>query len=119
MAVDGIGILFDVEELSQAAGDKFRAAGVGLVILQLLTCNMLPAVRDLDVPIVLVNLQKRKAPDCANTGTAAWLGELYACGAVPAEKRSGSLSYNGAASASYDYDPAMRSPLRWSTCPVI
>ena len=57
-----------------------------LVILQLLTYatsyNMLPAVRDLDVPVVLVNVQKKKAPDYANTDTATWLGELYACGAV-------------------------------------
>ena len=54
-----------------AAGDKFRAADVDLVILQLLTYatsyNMLPAVRDLDVPVVLVNVQKKKAPDYANT----------------------------------------------------
>ena len=50
---------------------KFRAADVDLVILQLLTYatsyNMLPAVRDLNVPVVLVNVQKRKAPDYANT----------------------------------------------------
>ena len=68
------------------AGDKFRAADVDLVILQLLTYatsyNMLPAVRDLNVPVVLVNVQKRKAPDYANTDTPKWLGELYACGAV-------------------------------------
>jgi hypothetical protein len=43
---------------------------------------MLPAVRDLDVPVVLVNVQKKKAPDYANTDTPTWLGELYACGAV-------------------------------------
>ena len=69
-----------------AAGDKFRAADVDLVILQLLTYatsyNMLPAVRDLDVPVVLVNVQKKKAPDYANTDIPTWLGELYACGAV-------------------------------------
>ena len=57
-----------------------------LAILQLLTYatsyNMLPAVRDLDVPVVLVNVQKKKAPDYANTDTPTWLGELYACGAV-------------------------------------
>lgn len=68
------------------AGDKFRSADVDLVILQLLTYatsyNMLPAVRDLNVPVVLVNVQKRKAPDYANTDTPTWLGELYACGAV-------------------------------------
>ncbi|MBR2123006.1 MAG: arabinose isomerase [Lachnospiraceae bacterium] len=74
------------KELAMAAGDRFRAADVDLVILQLLTYatsyNMLPAVRDLDVPVVLVNLQKKKAPDYENTDTATWLGELYACGAV-------------------------------------
>ncbi len=82
--VDG-GIV-TTKELAMEAGDKFRAADVDLVILQLLTYatsyNMLPAVRDLDVPVVLVNLQKKKAPDYANTDTATWLGELYACGAV-------------------------------------
>lgn len=80
------GGIVTTKELSQAAGDKFRAADVDLVILQLLTYaasyNMLPAVRDLDVPVVLVNLQKKKAPNYADTDTATWLGELYACGAV-------------------------------------
>ena len=80
------GGLVTTKELAMAAGDKFRAADVDLVILQLLTYatsyNMLPAVRDLDVPVVLVNLQKKKAPDYANTDTATWLGTLYACGAV-------------------------------------
>lgn len=74
------------KELAQAAGDRFRAADVDLVVLQLLTYatsyNMLPAVRDLDVPVVLVNLQKKRAPDYENTDTATWLGQLYACGAV-------------------------------------
>lgn len=74
------------KELAMKAGDKFRAADVDLVILQLLTYatsyNMLPAVRDLNVPVVLVNVQKKKAPDYAATNTATWLGELYACGAV-------------------------------------
>lgn len=82
--VDG-GIV-TTKELSMKAGDKFRAADVDLVILQLLTYatsyNMLPAIRDLNVPVVLVNVQKLKAPDYANTDTPKWLGELYACGAV-------------------------------------
>ena len=80
------GGLVTTKEKAMEAGDKFRAADVDLVILQLLTYatsyNMLPAVRDLDVPVVLVNLQKKKAPDYANTDTATWLGTLYACGAV-------------------------------------
>lgn len=82
--VDG-GIV-TTKEAAMVTGDKFRAADVDLVILQLLTYatsyNMLPAIRDLDVPVVLVNVQKKKAPDYANTDTATWLGELYACGAV-------------------------------------
>ena len=80
------GGIVTTKEMAMAAGDKFRAADVDLVILQLLTYatsyNMLPAVRDLDVPVILVNLQKKKAPDYPNTDTATWLGELYACGAV-------------------------------------
>jgi L-arabinose isomerase len=80
------GGIVTTKELSQAAGDKFRAADVDLVICQLLTYatsyNMLPAVRDVNVPVVLVNVQKLKAPDYPNMDTAKWLGELYACGAV-------------------------------------
>ncbi|MDE8682380.1 hypothetical protein PZH33_20615, partial [Blautia schinkii] len=44
--------------------------------------NMLPAIRDLDVPVVLVNVQKLKALDYDHTDIAAWLGDGYACGAV-------------------------------------
>ena len=80
------GGMVTTKEQAMAAGDKFRAADVDLVILQLLTYatsyNMLPAIRDLDVPVVLVNVQKKKAPDYANTDIPTWLGELYACGAV-------------------------------------
>lgn len=80
------GGIVTTKELSQKAGDKFRTADVDVVFLQLLTYatsyNMLPAVRDLDVPVVLVNVQKLTAPDYENTDTAKWLGELYACGAV-------------------------------------
>ena len=82
--VDG-GIV-TTKELSQATGDKFRAADVDIVFLQLLTYatsyNMLPAVKDLDVPVVLVNIQKLRALDYEHTDIASWLGEGYACGAV-------------------------------------
>ena len=82
--VDG-GIV-TTKEKAQEVGDLFRSADVDVVFLQLLTYatsyNMLPAVRDLDVPVVLVNIQKLKAPDYPNVDTAKWLGELYACGAV-------------------------------------
>ena len=80
------GGIITTKEQSQAAGDKFRAADVDLVILQMLTYatsyNVLPAIRDLDVPVVVVNVQKLKALDYDHTDIASWLGEGYACGAV-------------------------------------
>ncbi len=80
------GGLVTTKEHSQAAGDLFRSADVDLIILQLLTYatsyNMLPAIKDLDVPVVLVNIQKLKALDYKHTDIATWLGEGYACGAV-------------------------------------
>ncbi len=80
------GGLVTTKEQSMAAGDKFRAADVDLVFLQMLTYatsyNVLPAIRDLDVPVVCINVQKLKAPDYQNTDIPTWLGELYACGAV-------------------------------------
>ena len=80
------GGLITTKEQSQTAGDKFRAADVDLVFMQLLTYatsyNMLPAIRDLDVPVILVNVQKLKALDYDHTDIASWLGEGYACGAV-------------------------------------
>lgn len=80
------GGLVTTKEEAQAAGDKFRAADVDLVFLQLLTYatsyNMLPAVKDLDVPVVLVNLQKKRVPDYAHAEIPDWLGEYYDCGAV-------------------------------------
>ena len=80
------GGMVNTKEQAMEAGDKFRAADVDLVFLQMLTYatsyNMLPAVRDLDVPVVLVNVQKLKALDYDHTDIASWLGEGYACGAV-------------------------------------
>ena len=74
------------KEAAAAAGDKFRAVDVDLVFCQLLTYatsyNMLPAIRDLNVPVVLVNLQKVRCLDFETAGTAEWLGIGYAGGAV-------------------------------------
>ena len=80
------GDIVTTKEKAMAAGDKFRAADVDIVFLQLLTYatsyNMLPAVRDLNVPVVLVNLQKVRCLDFETAGTAEWLGIGYAGGAV-------------------------------------
>lgn len=82
--VDG-GIV-TTKEMSMAAGDKFRGADVDIVIVQLLTYvtsyNLLPAVRDLDVPVILVNMQKVRCLDFDHAGIADWLGTGYAGGAV-------------------------------------
>ena len=79
------GGMVTTKEAAQEAGDKFRAADVDLVILQMLTYatsyNVLPAVRDLNVPVVVVNVQKKAQPDYAATDIPTWLGDLYACGA--------------------------------------
>ncbi len=73
------GGMVTTKEQSMVAGDKFRAADVDLVFLQMLTYatsyNMLPAIRDLNVPVVLVNVQKLKALDYDHTDIATWLGE--------------------------------------------
>ena len=80
------GGMITAKEEAMAAGDKFRAADVDVVFLQMLTYatsyNVLPAVRDLNVPVVVVNIQKKKAPDYSATDIPTWLGTLYACGAV-------------------------------------
>ncbi len=80
------GGLVTTKEQSQATGDLFRAADVDIVFLQMLTYatsyNVLPAIRDIDVPVIVVNVQKKLAPDYANTDIPTWLGELYACGAT-------------------------------------
>ena len=34
------------------------------------------------MPVVIVNVQKKLAPDYAKTDIPTWLGELYACGAI-------------------------------------
>lgn len=79
------GGMVTTKEQAQEAGDLFRAEDVDLVILQMLayatSYNVLPAVRDLDVPVVVVNVQKKAQPDYANTDIPTWLGDLYACGA--------------------------------------
>ncbi len=82
--VDG-GIV-TTKEAAAEVGERFRAADVDLVFMQLLTYatsyNMLPAVRDLDVPVVLVNLQKVRCLDFDTAGIGDWLGTGYAGGAV-------------------------------------
>ena len=80
------GGLITSKELAVTASDLFRAKDVDVVFCQMLTYstsyNLLPVVRDLNVPIILFNIQKLKVPDYEHTDIPTWLGELYACGGV-------------------------------------
>ena len=95
------GGIVTTKEMAMAAGDKFRAADVDLVILQLLTYatsyNMLPAVRDLDVPVVLVNIQKKRAPEYATTDTPTWLARWGPTWSAPASGTRSSPAWMRAA----------------------
>ncbi|MBR2561605.1 MAG: arabinose isomerase [Eubacterium sp.] len=69
------------------AGELFRAKDVDVVFVQTLTysvsSNMISAVKDLDVPVVVVNMQKLKKLSCeGSTPIPYWLGEGFACGPV-------------------------------------
>ncbi len=75
------------KEESVKAGDIFREKDVDIVFVQTLTystsSNMISAVKDLDVPVVIVNLQKwKKLSTEGDTPAAYWLGEGFACGPV-------------------------------------
>ena len=80
------GGLITSKELAVEASDLFRVKDVDVVFCQMLTYstsyNLLPVVRDLNVPIILFNIQKLKVPDYEHTDIPTWLGELYACGGV-------------------------------------
>lgn len=79
--------LVSTTDKSIEAGNLFRANDVDVLFVQTMTystsSNLLPAIRDLDVPIVLINAQKVKALDCETAGIADWLGDGFACGPVP------------------------------------
>ena len=69
------GGIVTTKELSQAAGDKFRAADVDLVICQLLTYatsyNMLPAVRDVNVPVTRIRIPRPGWVSCMPAALSA------------------------------------------------
>ena len=94
------GGIVTTKELAQQAGDKFRAADVDLVILQLLTYatsyNMLPAVRGFGRARGAGERPEAPRPDYENTDTAQVAGR-----AVRLRRRGGDggTTWSGAASA--------------------
>lgn len=80
--------MVDTAELSIRAGRLFLKADVDLVFVQLMTYspsdNMIPAVKDLDVPVILLNVQEREALDLPKiTKLEEWLGKGCTCAGLP------------------------------------
>ncbi len=75
--------LVDTAQKARAAGDRFRAEGVDLVLCHAVTyatsSQVLPAVQGAGVPCVLLALQPTASLDYERTDTAEWLANCSAC----------------------------------------
>jgi len=78
--------LIDTQEKAAAAGRAFRDADVDLIVIFPVgytpSMNMLPAVRDLDVPLCILNAHEDRSYDYATADTALYLHHEGIC-AVP------------------------------------
>ena len=79
--------MVDTVELSAAAGRRFLEADVDVVLVQAMTyspsSNMVPAVRELKVPVILLNVQEEEALDFPNvTKLEDWLGHGCTCAGI-------------------------------------
>ena len=80
--------MVDTEAASVKAAEIFRAQDVDIVFCHCTTystsSNMLPAVKDLDVTVVLLNIQHLTALDTEKaTHIEDWLADGFSCGCVP------------------------------------
>jgi L-arabinose isomerase len=80
--------LVDTADAAHTAGRQFKAADVDLVFCHLTTYasseTLLPAVRELDVPVVLLNVQSVAALDMSKVKTIGdWLGAGCTCAGLP------------------------------------
>lgn len=80
--------LVDSAARARAAGDAFAAARVDLIFCHLTTYanseTLLPAVAELDVPVVLLNVQPVRALTMAEVKTIPdWLGVACTCAGLP------------------------------------
>jgi L-arabinose isomerase len=75
--------LVDDQPSALAAGDRFRAEQADLVICYVTTyatsSQVLPAVRGVNRPVLILNLQPTAQINYARTGTAEWLANCQAC----------------------------------------
>jgi L-arabinose isomerase len=75
-------------EQSEKAGVMFKTNDIDVLFLLTLTyCTshtLTPAIRDLDIPVVVCSLQAIKSPDTSKVNTIeAWLRDAFASGPVP------------------------------------
>jgi L-arabinose isomerase len=80
--------LVDTVQTSIEAGQLFRSNDVDIVFCYTATyspsANLLPAIKDLDVPVVFLNIQCVKSLDIDAVSTIGeWLGSGFTCGCVP------------------------------------
>ncbi len=80
--------IVDSEELARETGEKFAAGKVDIVFVQMLTyassIYIAPVVQNLSVPVILLNVQYKKALDYENVKSIGdWLGEGITCAGVP------------------------------------
>lgn len=80
--------MIDTVEASILAGKHFKEKDVDLVFCQITTYSasetLLPAIKELDVPVILLNIQSVKALDMVKVTTIKeWLGAGITCAALP------------------------------------
>jgi L-arabinose isomerase len=80
--------IVSVREDAERAGALFRTNDVDLVFVQTMTYalsnKLAPAIEALDVPVIILNLQRAKAPDYRGmTDLSVWISDCFACGSVP------------------------------------
>lgn len=80
--------MVDTPELAEAAGRRFIYEDVDVVFVQAMTysmsSNMVPAVKDLKVPVVLMNIQELPSLNFSETRRLEdWLGHGCTCACMP------------------------------------
>ncbi|MGH6643777.1 MAG: hypothetical protein ACRED3_13890, partial [Bradyrhizobium sp.] len=80
--------LVDTADAAHEAGKRFRAADVDLIFCHLGTYasaeTLLPAIRELDVPVIMLNVQSVAALDMSKVHTIGdWLGAGCTCAGLP------------------------------------
>lgn len=79
--------MVDTVEISRQAGIEFKAADADIVFCQAMTYatsdNLIPAIKDLDIPIILLNVQEDKVLDFKEVKNLDdWLGHGCTCAGV-------------------------------------